>query len=170
MYEVFFNREFTYDVNGSVEDVLKKLQENTAYDNKCDSINFINKYDNTKLFAGIFNDNTFQIKAIVDSFSVKRGLFNPIIYGTAEEIDGITKLHIKMKCRKFYVVFGIRFVIFWFFAAIFVGFASQDLLNLLIYMLAIPFISGFFYFFIFLNFRDAKERIEKVTSDTDKDQ
>ena len=154
-----FNREFVYDIDNSAEYILEKIRENTIENN---NYYFTNKHNSTKFFVGTFNNNTFQIKTIIDAFPIKRELFNPIIYGIAEEINGITKLHIKMKCRRFDLFFGVVLLILCFFSVLFIGVCNYSLVNLLIYMTSIPFILIFLGCLISMNFRDAKERIESI--------
>ena len=156
-----FCSEFTYDINNSSESVMKKFQENTVADNH---YHFHTKHNSTKDFIGICHQNNFQIKAIISSFPVKRELFNPIIDGVTEETNNITKLHIKMHCRKFDLFFAGIFLIICCFATIFIGIHTHSVANLVIYLISILGLLIFFRFIIYINFKDAKERIENILS------
>ena len=160
MKSVFY-KEFIYDINNSSESVMEKFRENTVEDNR-----YYLRTNNstTKDFIGICHQNCFQIKSIIGSFPVKRELFNPVIDGVTEEINTITKLHIKMYCRKFDLLFAGIFLILCCFGAIFIGIHTHSVTNTVIYLIPISGLLIFFGLLIHINFKDAKEKIENVLS------
>lgn len=71
------NKSFNYNIEAPLEKVIYKISTNTFQGTNCGNKNMD--------FSGVVRENNFIIQANVSSATVRRGLFNPVLYGVLEE-------------------------------------------------------------------------------------
>ncbi|WP_294465302.1 hypothetical protein [uncultured Ruminococcus sp.] len=154
-----FSRTYKYDIKSDKQNFLNKLRkctvkENTACEQQTESD-----------FIGNITDNDFTVKAVPSS--KRRGLFNPTIYGCFVNENNKTKLSVTMKCSQFdYIFLALFFVVCVFFGWI-IYMQSLENISLTYLIFPLPFaifivINILFIAIANLNFRDARERLEKT--------
>lgn len=122
---------------------------------------YVEKYID-KDFIGNVTDESFTIKAVPSSG--RRGIFNPIIYGSFIENNDTKKLFVTMKFAPFDYVSLLIALCFFFELIIYLRSFENDL-NYFIYLIPLFIfiaISVFGFLVANINFREAKERLESI--------
>lgn len=122
---------------------------------------YVEKYID-KDFIGNVTDESFTIKAVPSSG--RRGIFNPIIYGSFIENNDTKKLFVTMKFAPFDYV-SLLIALCFFFELIIYLRSSENDLNYFIYLIPLFIfiaISVFGFLVANINFREAKERLESI--------
>lgn len=122
---------------------------------------YVEKYID-KDFIGNVTDESFTIKAVPSPG--RRGIFNPIIYGSFIENNDTKKLFVTMKFAPFDYV-SLLIALCFFFELIIYLRSSENDLNYFIYLIPLFIfiaISVFGFLVANINFREAKERLESI--------
>lgn len=150
------NKSIDYTTKFPIKSVINQVALNTIQEND---------HGNEKInFTGTVGENNFVIRANVSSKTIRRGLFNPILYGMLEEKESVTHLHVVIKYNEFDYIFIIVFILLFLFAGIYVWLDSNYIINLFMYIFTLLGVCLYMFFLKKLNFRDAKERLEDILS------
>ncbi len=155
MYSLF-SKKYEYVLREERQEFLVNLK------NACEKSSlYVEKYID-KDFIGNVTDESFTIKAVPSSG--RRGIFNPIIYGSFIENNDTKKLFVTMKFAPFDYV-SLLIALCFFFELIIYLRSSENDLNYFIYLIPLFIfiaISVFGFLVANINFREAKERLESI--------
>lgn len=155
MYSLF-SKKYEYVLREERQEFLVNLKN--AWEK---SSLYVEKYID-KDFIGNVTDESFTIKAVPSPG--RRGIFNPIIYGSFIENNDTKKLFVTMKFAPFDYV-SLLIALCFFFELIIYLRSSENDLNYFIYLIPLFIfiaISVFGFLVANINFREAKERLESI--------
>ncbi len=160
-------KNLIYNTNKSTEEVIKKIKEKTRLSWYSPGYSEAEKDKKDPDFVGIIDENTFQIRANVSSNFARRDLFNPTLYGKVEETNASTQLLVEMKCGKLEIVFTVLITVLILLNMLTNLCSHYEDNNIIFYVVIIHLIIFvllymFLFFTVYLNFKDAKERLDDI--------